>query len=365
MANNGIKRQNSKKKQPAMKFQKITYALLGLMFFASLSVPISTVEAGDPTGYDLAAAVNAYRAANGYYEMNYNSLVASAAQAHADWIVSTGQGGHTGAYGEDETVRVSWTGYGGGSEILCDEAWASGSNINDVIYSAWSDWTHQEVMLNQWGNLYTDVGGGVAVKSKGYYVFVLNVCKVYGQEYDGSVPDSSPGDTPGSDPAATATADFSNIIYDVTTATPQADGSITHIVLYGQSLAAIAEAYGVSIETLRELNDMAADDSVIWVDQELLIQAGVSVPTEQAASEAEGSATADPNAEPTASPTPEEPTVTPRPTRTLLPDVPTATPGEMETAAGNSLLLRNLGLVLVIVCGGGLAAFLVFSSKIK
>ena len=40
---------------------------------------------------------------------------------HAEWIVATGQGGHIGASGSDETVRVSWTGYGGGAAIQCDE----------------------------------------------------------------------------------------------------------------------------------------------------------------------------------------------------------------------------------------------------
>lgn len=351
-----------------MKFPKNMILLVGFVFLASLSVAIEPIEAADPTGYDLAAEVNAYRAANGYYQLSHNSLVASAAQAHAQWIVDTGQGGHYGAYGEDETVRVSWTGYGGGAEILCDENWAMTSSVSEAVYgSQWADWTHQEVMLNQWGNKYTDIGGGVASSGNGLYVFVLNVCKVYGQEYDGSLPDNS-----GSNPAAAATADTSNYIYGVTTATPQDDGRVTHIVLYGQSLASIAEAYNVSIETLRELNGMAADDSVIWVDQELVIQAGTGAGTEDSgeeggeeASTGEAAETSDPDAEPTPSPTPEEPTATPRPTRTLLPDVPTATPGEAEVVARDSLLLRNLGLVLVVLCGGGLAAFLVISSKGK
>lgn len=351
------------KNKPVMKFPKIAFLLIGLVILSSLGIFTTPIEAADPTGYDLAASVNAYRAANGYYQLSHNSLVASAAQSHAEWIVSTGQGGHYGAYGEEETERVSWTGYGGGSSILCDENWASGTSIEYAIYTAWADWTHQEVMLNQWGNLYTDIGGGVASQGNGRYVFVLNVCKVYGQEYDGSLPETS-----SSDPAAAATADFSNYIYDVTAATPQADGSITHIVLYGQSLAAIADAYGVSIETLRELNGMAADDSVIWVDQELIIHQGTSAGTGEETTEGSGEVateTVDPDAEPTPSPTVEEPTATPRPTRTLLPDAATATPETVEVETGNSLLLRNLGLVLVVVCGGGLAAFLFFSSKGK
>jgi LysM repeat protein len=229
-----------------------------------------------PTPYDVMAAVNAHRAANGYYALTPNTLVMAAAQTHAEWIVTTGQGGHIGASGSDETVRVSWTGYGGGAEIRCDENWASGRTVQDAMVGAWSDWTHQEVMLNAWGNRYTDMGAGVAAYGDGRYVFILNVCLVVGQEFDGSVPEANDALTP-TDPLATA--DRSNYIYGVTLATPAADGSVTHTVLYGQTLAAIAKAYGVTIETLRTLNTIATDSTIIWVGEELVIQPAGSVPT--------------------------------------------------------------------------------------
>ena len=100
--------------------------LLALAFAASLGA-YTPVDAGQPSGYDLVAGVNAYRASQGYYAIGTNTLVMAAAQAHADWIVQTGQGGHTGSGGSDETMRVSWTGYGGGASIQCDEAWAASS----------------------------------------------------------------------------------------------------------------------------------------------------------------------------------------------------------------------------------------------
>jgi len=315
--------------------------------FAGLAFLTAPVEASQPSGYDLAAAVNAYRAANGYYTLAPNELVMSAAQTHAEWIVSSGQGGHIGAGGSDETVRVSWTGYGGGAAIQCDENWAGGRSIEDALYGAWSDWVHQEVMLNAWGNLYTDIGGGVAARGDGSYVFVLNVCKVIGQEASGAVP-SSGATTPG----AAATADLSNYIYGVTRATPLADGSIRHTVLYGQSLAAIAEAYGVAIEALRELNGMAAGDTLIYPEQELLIQAGAGgAPTQPtAAPQAEAS----PSASPTAEEAPHRPTsahATPIPLHT-------ATPAAADPQAR---FTRSLGLLLVGVSVLGLAVIVLFS----
>ena len=206
-----------------------------------------------PNGYDLVAAVNAYRAANGYYQIPTNSLVMAAAQTHAEWIVETGQGGHIGAGGSNETMRVSWTGYGGGASIQCDESWAGGRSIDDAVYGAWSDWVHQEVMLNAWGNRYTDIGGGVASRGDGSYVFVLNVCLVVGQPAGGDVPDSEgpTSETP-VDPQVPAAP--SQFIFGVTKATPQADGTIKHVVQYGQTLITIAEAYEITVDDLRTLN---------------------------------------------------------------------------------------------------------------
>jgi len=330
-----------------MKNRAFTTLLLGMVVLTSLGAARLPAQDSQPTGYDLAAAVNAYRAANGYYQLNPHSLVMAAAQTHAEWIVTTGQGGHIGASGSDETVRVSWTGYGGGAAIQCDENWAGGRTIEDAVYGAWSDWVHQEVMLNAWGNRYTDIGGGVASRGDGSYVFVLNVCKVIGQEASGAMPDATPNPL--------ATADVSNYIYGVTLATPGVDGAIIHKVLYGQTLASIAEAYGVTIETLRSLNDMAADETVIWVDEELVIQPATGGGTSQGAAQANPSSTplAD-AATPSPSPQPTRPaTATPFPTRTP--------PPQAEPDAGQPVPL--LGILVLGLSSTGLVVFLLLSRE--
>ncbi len=322
---------------------------------ASLSAFSLPANASQPTGYDLAAVVNAYRAANGYYQLNPHAQVMAAAQAHADWIVETGQGGHIGAGGSDETIRVSWTGYGGGAMIQCDENWGTGISIDEVMAGSWSDWTHQEVMLNSWGNLYTDIGGGVASQGNGRYVFILNICMVVGQGYNVEVPDSS-----GSVPAATtiplATADLTNYVYGVTRATPLADGTIKHTVLYGQNLASIAEAYGIAIDTLRSLNEMAAGATVIWPEQELLIQPATST------TGAQGSAAAETPASPAPSTTEAVQTQTPQPPLAVTAASLTPTP---QSAPGEEKLTRTLGILLLVLSAGGLVVFLYFSSTRK
>ena len=261
--------------------------LLALAIAVSAGLFTQPIYAAQPTAPDLVAAVNAYRVANGYYAMTPNSLVYQAAQRHAEWIVATGQGGHIGEAGSDETIRVSWTGYGGGAAIQCDENWASGATIEDALYGAWADWTHQEVMLNQWGNLYTDIGAGVAEWGEGRYVMILNVCKVIGQEASGDIPDAPVNEGV---PAVAPTADLSNYIYGVVTATPKFDGTVTHIVQYGQTLLTIAEAYGITVEELRALNGFAADFTAIWPEDELIIRQGTGESAPTPSPTAEGTA---------------------------------------------------------------------------
>ncbi len=90
--------------------------------------------------------------------------------------------------------------------------------------------------------------------------------------------------------------------------TPMADGAIVHIVGDGETLAGIAAAYGVSMDTIRQLNGLAPDSTIIFPDQKLIIQLA---PT--------------PTLTPTITP------VTPRPTRTPTPLTPTRTPAPTRT----------------------------------
>jgi LysM repeat protein len=337
-----------------VKISKNAVLLLGLVFIASLSAFNLPANDSQPTGYDLAAAVNAYRAANGYYQLNPHPLVMAAAQTHAEWIVATGQGGHIGANGSNETIRVSWTGYGGGANIRCDECWASGRTIDDAIYSAWSDWTHQEVMLNAWGNRYTDIGGGVASQGNGRYVFVLDVCKIVGKGYGGAVPDGS-GSVPSVTTNPLATADLSNYVYGVTRATALPDGTIKHRVMYGQTLVTIAKAYGITIDALRSLNNMAADATIIWPEQELLIQPGSGTPKVQE------SAMPDTKISPSPSATVTIQARTPLPTLDMTPLSITVTPQALTAAPNNTQPIKILGMLMIAVSGVGLVVLLFFS----
>lgn len=324
-----------------------------MALLAGFFLPLSVQADSTPSGSDLAAAVNAYREANGLYDLTMDSALMAAAQGHADWIVETGQGGHTGAGGSDETTRAMWAGYGGGKTIKCDEAWASTSSISSAIYSAWSDATHQAVLLNGWGNSYTDIGAGVAAYTdgdkKGNYVMVVDVCLMEGK----SAPSSYITTTPGTlvAPSAAATSDINPYIIPITTSTPNPDGSVVHVVMNGQNLLNIALAYGVKMADIRELNGMAEDSTLIYEGQHLVIFGAGSVPTNPPSTET-----------PVSSKTP-KPTYTPRPTRAAFTPTPpgTATPTLTPTPkpllaviAPNGIDGRTIGIILIILCSLGL-----------
>lgn len=335
--------------------KKLPVLILAIIIALTQAGFITASALSAPGAYDLIAEVNAYRVSNGYWELTPNAQVMSAAQGHADWIAAGNPGGHTGAAGSDETTRVYWSGYGGGATIQCDEAWASTRSVYDAVYIAWSDWTHQEVMLNGWGNKYTDIGAGVADLGNGAYVFVLDICMVKGEGYSGSSSLAIPGST--LDP--NATPDLSNYIFGVLTATPGADGSIRHTVKYGQTLASIAQAYGITVPDLQAANDMAADQTIIREGQTLFIKQTSGTPQASAGTSATIAGTAS-----TGIPQISKPVAT----RTLMPTLrlPTAesTPVPDEKTPEGSVESppsQTVGVLLIILFGAGLIAFMYFA----
>jgi LysM repeat protein len=324
------------------------------IFIVGLFIPAWAVYADStPTPYDLIAAVNSYREANGLYDLTADSSVMAAAQGHADWIVETGQGGHTGAGGSDETTRAMWAGYGGGQAIACDEAWAATSTISEAFSGAWSDVTHQAVLLNGWGNNYTDIGAGVAQyktgDNKGNYVMVVDVCLIKGKGGPSSYITTTPGTLVA--PSAQATSDINQYITAILTSTPNADGSVTHIVKNGQNLLNIALAYGVKMADIRELNGMAEDSTLIYEGQNLLIYGAGKVPTNLPATETPVNTR---TPKPTYTPRPTKPAFTPTPAGTATPTMTPTPKSLMAILAPNGFDGRTVGMILIGICALGL-----------
>lgn len=98
-------------------------------------------------------------------------------------------------------------------------------------------------------------------------------------------------------------------ILPVQTTTPNADGSITHVVKYGENLIDIATAYGLTLTDLYAMNRSLDPKKPVYYEGQVLIIRAAFTETPYV----------------TATLTPPPPTNTPRPTRTPRPTY-TATP---------------------------------------
>ena len=322
--------------------------ILFCLIFPFLGAPErAEAQAGAP--YEVLAEINGLRIANGMAPLAENQYLNIAAQNHANWIASTLQGGHTGEGGSTPADRALAVGYGGGARVSVTENWARGPGLTaySCVYNMWAPSSaHISNMLTTWHN---EFGAGVALDTQGMTVYVVKFAHVVGSAPP--QPTSAP-----SGPAVTQAP----LIQSVVTSTPNPDGSVIHVVQFGQTLWAIAESYEISMIKLLEQNYLT-EDSAIFPEQKLLI-----VPANLEIEE-EGET-------PTPTPT-EEPTPTPTATRTPWPRsdgaTPMPTPTEAPNPRGNFLVnifsgdTLWIGIGLVGVSLLGIALLLITSSRLK
>ncbi len=330
----------------------VILSILGILVFLAMSLP-APVQGQAGTPYEMITEINNLRAANGLYALAPNDYLMLSAQNHADWIAETGQGGHMGIDGTYAIDRARAVGYGGGAQIWVTENWARGPglSVHDCIYIMWDDEAHMGNMLTDWHN---EFGVGVALDGQGFTVYVVN----FGHTSGSAPAQTTPGSTtPG---AAPTQAPF---IQPVAITTPNPDGSVIHIVQYGQSLWAIADAYGISLADLLAQNGLT-EESAIFPDQELLIfPASLETAAETSTVPAET-----PEPDPTATPTPTRAITATREADPERTEQPTA----VETAARRGFLANIfsgdtlfIGIGLVAVSVFGLALLLFTSARLK
>lgn len=138
----------------------------------------------------------------------------------------------------------------------------------NVVYDIWVDAGHRFTLVG-----YPAGAMGVGVADDGittYYTLELR-------------PSGAPLSSPpvGGNPPTSGTSATSSVqspagtpipFVPLATTTPRPDGSIVHVVGYGQTLWAIALAYGVTVDQLRAWNNIPADSSAIYAGQKLLVR---------------------------------------------------------------------------------------------
>jgi uncharacterized protein YkwD len=236
--------------------RKVIPITLVLIYFFALWLHPSAASAGELLSPgDVIAAINQYRAQNGRYAYQSNSILMNTAQDHSNYQASIGSITHTGAGGTRPIDRAYEAGYGDGQIIFVSEIIYGGTNasVNDAVTWWKGSPIHNQQML---ATTYVDIGAGVATDgTRVYYTAVMGYAA--GGE---APPDSGSGDPDGGGAAV-----------PVLVATPNADGSIVHVVQSGQTLIGIALAYRVTLPDIYTLNNLN-ENSIIYPGDEILIQ---------------------------------------------------------------------------------------------
>ena len=302
--------------------KRLIFLVPTLLILAMLlgSLP-GRAQAGD--AYSLIAAVNQLRAANGLPALQVNSILMSVVQAHTDYQAAIGEVTHISADGSRPHDRAAAAGYGGGATFFISENIGGGTNLSVAEVIGW--WQGDDLHLNTMlGANYAEIGAGVAVAGDFIY-YTIDTAYVSGGSY---LPLATSG--------ATAVP-----IYYVVIATPNADGSVVHIVQSGQTLIGIAQAYGVSVDVIKALNNLSSD--AIYVgDALLIVPAGTPDPTNTATATVTATHVNTPTRQPTRTPAPS-------PTPAALPVTPSATPAESYPDVLGNILV---GIIAVLGLGG-------------
>lgn len=312
----------------------LTFLSAFLMVLLPVLYPRGSALAATVTPGEMISLVNNLRASNGLPALIEDPILNSTAYATAQAMAANGVCAHIGGARD----RIAAAGFGGGAAVFATEnmACAASATIGD-IQQWWSDSVHMMPMNEA---RYTHVGAGAYTGSNGTTYYVLHAA--YSGEGGAPSNASSAVEVP-----AQAEEPSEPLVEPVVTATPQADGSIIHIVQYGQALDTIATWYGVTIAEIKSLNGMSSNN--LYVGDRLIIKIAPTV-----------------TITPTRTVTPRQPTrtpsMTPTPTKPVVVNTPTPTekPGVMESLPKIDRQWLGLGLLVISAIGLMLVLYYLF-----
>ena len=235
--------------------------LLYILFFSLFA---NSVNAQSVSAYDLINLINGMRSANGLGSLSVDSALMACAQSTAETMAASNMTWHIG----NVSGRASSFGYNNYNACFATENFTMGSagmTISQVAAS-WSDATH---MIPATSSSYCHIGAGVAAAANGMVYYVVQAA------YPAGVAGCGYAKTTGNSGAGSSSGGGSSVasyILPVVTSTPSENGSIIHTVQEGQTLWAISQAYGVSIEDIQSWNNLY-NSTALSLGQNLYIPA--------------------------------------------------------------------------------------------
>ena len=254
--------------------KKRTAIFLVLLLSVLFTVP-AAAEArldNETEAAQIMSLINEYRQEQGLYQYVYNPVLAATALKHGEYQASIEESTHYGEGGSRSSDRAREMGYGDGKYIFVSEMIYSGQYATPQAALTWwkNSPIHNGIMLS---TDYHEIGVAVT-RTDTHIYYTVNVGAVRGV--------TSPGVGSGGE----VEVDVEATSVPVTVAPVDESGGIFHIVEEGQTASGIAEAYDVSIETLRLLNGLAENTALV-AGQILLIQQPEDVSEEEVVVEAQ------------------------------------------------------------------------------
>lgn len=251
------------------------YAIILFLFFCFFFTAES-IFAQNVSAYDLINFINSMRSANGLGALSVDSALMACAQSTAETMAASNMTWHIG----NVSGRASSFGYNNYNACFATENFTMGSSgmtISEVAAS-WSDATH---MIPATSSSYCHIGAGVATAGNGLVYYVVQAA--YPSGVNGCGYAKGTGNAAGST-TGSSSGGISSYILPVITSTPSEDGLVIHTVEEGQTLWAISQAYGISVEDIQSWNNLY-NSVALSLGQNLFIpskdQAG-KTPTPQA-----------------------------------------------------------------------------------
>jgi uncharacterized protein YkwD len=234
------------------------YSFLLLLAIATLLAPHPASANNPKSPAEVFALINDYRAANGLYALEQNSILMQTAQGQSDYQASISQITHGGPGGSRPRDRAYAAGYGGGAIVF----------ISELVTGGGTDGSPQNA-LNWWQNSpehngyllssnYFDLGVGVANDADGRFYYTAVLGNIAG------------GTTYVPEEGAPAVGEAQPVMIPVIREEPRENGAIVHIVRQGQALWTIAAVYEVPLETILELNNLTTF-SFIFPGDEIIV----------------------------------------------------------------------------------------------
>jgi LysM repeat protein len=231
-------------------FSRASLLLIVLAIFSQAGQHTVAAQ-GDPAS-EVFQLINNYRVSLGLPPFQYNGVLASAAQRHANWMAANVIYSHTGEGGSSPSSRAASAGYSG----YVVENIVGGSSMTPDQGLIW--WQNSPIHLNTLvSTRYYEAGTGFATNgTQNMYVLVV------GRQREGGPP---PANRPASSNAQPL------IITPIELAEPRADGSIVHELQIGQAMWTIAAYYDVDLDHLYLINSLSVDD-VLHPGNEITVQ---------------------------------------------------------------------------------------------